>query len=135
MSTRDQEEAASSIHGDQGANSTAADFREWIGQEVRDQAGEKVGSLEEVFYDSETDDAMFLLVKSGFFGRRLTFVPAAATQPGRTYLQIDASADTIKQAPTTESGTDLRIEDEERIYRYYETAYHPAQSGRRLVRR
>ena len=41
MSTRDQEEAASSIHGDQGAKSTAADFREWIGQEVRDQAGEK----------------------------------------------------------------------------------------------
>jgi hypothetical protein len=115
--------------------STVPDYREWIGKEVRDQVGEKVGTLEEVYYDSETDDAMFMLVKSGFFGRRLTFVPVAATQPGRTYLQINASAETIKQAPTVESGSDLEVEDEERIYRYYETEYHPAQSGRRLVRR
>lgn len=115
--------------------STTPDFREWIGKEVRDQAGEKVGTLEEVYYDSETDDAMFLLLKSGFFGRRLTFVPVAATQPGRTYLQIDASGETIKQAPTIESGTDLEVEDEERIYRYYESEYRPARSGRRLVRR
>ena len=115
--------------------STTPDFREWIGKEVRDQAGEKVGTLEEVYYDSETDDAMFLLLKSGFFGRHLTFVPVAATQPGRTYLQIDASGETIKQAPTIESGTDLEVEDEERIYRYYESEYRPARSGRRLVRR
>jgi hypothetical protein len=94
-----------------------------------------VGTLDDVYYDSETDEPMFLLVKSGLFGRHFTFVPVSATQPGQTYLQVDASEETIKQAPTIQSGDDLQVEDEERIYRYYSTPYQPAQSGRRLVRR
>ncbi|MFZ0214901.1 MAG: PRC-barrel domain-containing protein [Candidatus Dormiibacterota bacterium] len=115
--------------------SETPDYREWQGEEVRAASGDKIGSLEDVYFESETGHAMFLLVKSGLLGRRLTFVPVRGTRPGRTYLQVQPSDEEIKQAPTIDSGADLTADDEERIYRYYSLDYQRPTSGRRLMRR
>lgn len=111
------------------------DFREWQGQEVRASNGEKIGTLEEVYFDSETDAPVFLLVKSGLLGRRLSFAPINGLRPGRTYLQLGCSHDDVKRAPTMEAGSDIPAEDEARIYQHYGFDYAAPESGRRLVRR
>ncbi|HEX4212664.1 MAG TPA: PRC-barrel domain-containing protein [Candidatus Dormibacteraeota bacterium] len=111
------------------------DFREWQGQEVRASDGERIGTLEEVYFDSETDTPVFLLVKSGMLGRRLSFAPVKGVRPGRTYLQLASSHDDVRRAPTLEAGTDINAEEEAKIYQHYGFDYAATDSGRRLVRR
>jgi hypothetical protein len=115
--------------------SQTTDFREWQGREVRASDGEKIGNLEDVYFDSETGDAMFVLVKSGLLGRHLALVPVQEIRPGQSYLQVARSSEDVKQAPTLDPGADLSAEDEARIYRYYGLEYESAASGHRLVRR
>ncbi|MGH7921457.1 MAG: PRC-barrel domain-containing protein [Candidatus Dormibacteraceae bacterium] len=111
------------------------DFREWIGDDVRSSGGDKIGNLEDVYYDADTGEPVFLLVKSGLLGRRLTFVPTERSKPGRAYLAVAYPDAEIKQAPTVDAGADLSTSDEERLYNYYKMSYQPHGSGRRLVRR
>ena len=51
---------------------------DWHGKDLIDSAGEKIGKLQDVYVDVETDEPMFGTVKEGFFGRHLTFVPLPA---------------------------------------------------------
>jgi hypothetical protein len=48
---------------------------EWHGKMLIDRDGEKIGKLQEVYVDVETDEPQFGTVKEGFIGRHLTFVP------------------------------------------------------------
>ena len=112
-----------------------SNLREWEGKDVRAAGGEKLGNLEEVYYDSETDQPAFLLMKSGLLGRHLRLVPAQGVKPGQDYLQISRVSDEVKRAPTVRSGAEISLEEEARVYQYYGLAYSPAASGRRLVRR
>jgi sporulation protein YlmC with PRC-barrel domain len=40
-----------------------------------DRNGEKIGKLQDVYVDVETDEPQFATVKEGIIGRHLTFVP------------------------------------------------------------
>lgn len=111
------------------------DFREWIGDEVRSSSGEKVGNLVDVYFEADSGEPVFLLIKSGLLGRKQTFIPAERATPGRAYLRVAHPDDEIKQAPTLDAGTDLSQDDEERLYHYYKLDYAPHASGHRLVRR
>ena len=48
---------------------------EWHAKMLVDRDGEKVGKLQDVYVDVETDEPQFGTVKEGFIGRHLTFVP------------------------------------------------------------
>ena len=48
---------------------------DWRGKQLLDRDGEKIGKLEEVYVDVETDEPVFGTVKEGRIGRHLTFVP------------------------------------------------------------
>ena len=47
---------------------------EWHGRTIIDSYGEKIGKLQDVYVDVETDQPQFATVKEGVFGRHLTFV-------------------------------------------------------------
>ena len=57
---------------------------EWHGKDLVDRDGEKIGKLEDVYVDVETDEPMFGTVKEGSFGRHLTFVPLSGLTIGPT---------------------------------------------------
>ena len=48
---------------------------EWRGQELLDNDGEKIGSIEEIYLDTDTNRPEWALVKTGLFGGKGTFVP------------------------------------------------------------
>src|SRR5665213_3741652 len=73
-------------------------IEEWLGQEVVDSAGERVGKLDEVFYSAASGDATFASVKSGMLGRRSELVPLAGASVGRDYVRLAYSAEQIEQA-------------------------------------
>ena len=50
---------------------------EWHGKTLVDRDGQKIGKLQDVYVDVETDEPMFGTVKEGLISRHLTFVPLA----------------------------------------------------------
>ena len=55
---------------------------DWYGKMLVDRDGEKIGKLQDVYVDVETDKPQFATVKEGFIDRHLTFVPLGGIQIG-----------------------------------------------------
>jgi len=113
-----------------------ASILEWRGEDVVDPDGEKIGKLEDVYFDAASDEPVFALVSTGMLGRTLTFVPLAGARVGREQVQVDHAKDRVDEAPTVEADEELSPELEAQLFHYYELDQGSAQlpSGRRLVR-
>ncbi len=110
----------------------------WHGKTLVDRDGERIGKLEDVYVDVETDEPQFGTVKEGFIGRHLTFVPLAGIKVGPDDLQVTVTREQVRSAPDLElHGEELSQEDESALYHHYQQNYTPidTQSGRRLARR
>jgi hypothetical protein len=111
------------------------DIKEWRGEDVVDLHDDKLGKLEEVYYDTETDAPAFAAVKSGLFGKRLTLVPLAGATAGRSRLRVRAAKEEFKDAPSFDPDAELSADDEAPTYRYYGIEYLPVgQGARRLAK-
>ncbi len=111
---------------------------EWHGKMLLDCNGEKIGKLQDVYVDVETDEPQFATVKEGLIGRHLTFVPLGGIQIGPDDLQVSVTKEQVRAAPDIEMhGEELSQTDESKLYHHYELNYVPpdSQSGRRLARR
>jgi hypothetical protein len=111
---------------------------EWHGKMLIDRDGEKIGKLQGVYVDVETDEPQFATVKEGLIGRHLTFVPLGGIKVGPDDLQVAVSRQQVKDAPNIEQhGEELSQADESALYHHYELNYSPPNtpSGRRLARR
>ncbi len=111
---------------------------EWHGKAIVDCNLEKIGKLQDVYVDVETDEPLFGTVKEGFLGRHLTFVPLRGVQIGPDSLSVTATKDQIRSAPEIElHGEELSQEGESALYHHFEQNYTPPDmaSGRRLARR
>ena len=114
------------------------DFSEWHGKDLVDRDGERIGKLEDVYFDVGTDQPQFATVKEGLIGRHLTFVPLTEVTIGPDNLQVSASKAEVKDAPNLAlEGDELSQADESTLYHYYQLNYTPSDtpSGRRLARR
>jgi len=114
------------------------DIGEWHGKELVDRNGQRIGKLEEVYVDVETNEPMFGIVKEGLIGRHLTFVPLAEITIGPDNLQVSVSKEQVKNAPNIElRGDELSTADESTLYHHYQLNYIPpdTERGRRLARR
>lgn len=124
--------------GSEGAPTTHHDLAQWRGKRLIDRDGEKIGKLEDVYVDADTEEPMFGTLKEGHFGRHLTFVPLRGTTIGPDDLQVVVTRQQVKDAPNVDSdGQALSDKDELLLYHHYKVDYTPrdTESGRRLVRR
>jgi uncharacterized protein YrrD len=111
---------------------------EWHGKTLVDSKGEKIGKLQDVYVDVETDEPKFATVKEGFIGRHLTFVPLGGITIGPDELQVAVAKELVESAPNIEQhGDELSQADESALYHHFELNYTPpaTESGRRLARR
>jgi uncharacterized protein YrrD len=111
---------------------------EWHGKMLIDRDGEKIGKLQDVYVDVQTDEPQFATVKEGFIGRHLTFVPLGGVQIGPEDLQVVVTKEQVRAAPDIEMhGEELSQADESKLYHHFELNYTPidTESGRRLARR
>jgi hypothetical protein len=121
---------------DQGPTTWSA--AEWHGKMLVDREGEKIGKLQDVYVDVETDEPQFATVKEGFIGRHLTFVPLAGLQIGPDDLRVTVTKELVRSARDIElHGEELSQADESDLYHHFELNYTPlaTESGRRLARR
>jgi uncharacterized protein YrrD len=121
-----------------GQDDAVFNVADWQGKVLLDVNGEKIGKLEDVYVDVETDMPQFATVKEGFIGRHLTFVPLGGITVGPDDLRVAVTRDRVRDAPNIElKGEELSQADESALYHYYELNYMPPniESGRRLARR
>jgi hypothetical protein len=121
-----------------GQDDSAFNVSDWQGKVLLDVNGEKIGKLEDVYVDVETDVPQFATVKEGFIGRHLTFVPLGGITVSPDELRVAVTRSQVQDAPNIElKGEELSQEDESALYHHYELNYTPPdiESGRRLARR
>jgi sporulation protein YlmC with PRC-barrel domain len=119
------------------ATVVAESVADWRGHDVIDLDGAKLGQLEDVFYDVETDDPMFLLVKvGGLLSKKLALVAVAGATVAPDRLRVNYRKSEIKDAPTYDPDLELTVDQEAGAYQHYGLAYDATgQGARRLARR
>jgi PRC-barrel domain len=111
------------------------DLKEWRGESVVDPADAKLGKLEDIYYDTETDLPAFAAVKSGVVGKRITLVPVAGATVGHSHVRVAVGKDDFKAAPSFDADAELTADDEIAIYGHFGIGYVPAgQDARRLAK-
>jgi sporulation protein YlmC with PRC-barrel domain len=110
----------------------------WHGKVLVDRDGEKIGKLQDVYVDIETDAPKFATVKEEIISRHLTFVPLGDIRVGPDGLQVTVTTEQVRTAPDIAMhGDELSQADESTLYHHYQMNYTPpnTESGRRLARR
>ena len=109
------------------------DVKDWRGQDVIDRGSDKLGKLDEVYYDTEVDLPAFAAVKSGLLGKHVTLVPLRQATVGQSYLRLTITKDQFKDAPSVDPDAELTAEDEARAFGYYGLDYRAAADGARRL--
>lgn len=115
----------------------AENIRDWRQHDVVDPNGDKIGELESVYVDTQTDQPAFAAVQVGFIGRhRLTFVPLDRAVVAPDYVRVAYPKKLVKDAPSIETDGELVAEAEPPLFEHYGLEYTTiAGGGRRLARR
>jgi uncharacterized protein (TIGR02271 family) len=98
---------------------------EWRGRDVIGSDGEKIGRLEEIYFDADSGRPEWAAVNTGFFGTEQSFVPLAGFEPARGNIVVPYSKDQVKEAPSVDPDGELSPEEEERLYSHYGMTYSP----------
>lgn len=89
------------------------------GQKLVDANGDKIGKIEDIYIDNDTERPEWALVNTGLFGSRSHFAPLRdATIEGED-LRVPYSKDKVKDAPSVDADGDLSEQEEAELYRYY----------------
>ena len=99
------------------------------GQELYTAGGDKIGTIEEIYLDAETNEPEWALVNTGLFGTKSTFVPLEQARDEGGSLQVPYDKAQIKDAPKMGADGNLSQEDEAELYRHYGLEYGEAESG------
>lgn len=100
---------------------------------VIDRNGEKIGRVDEIYLDRDTDEPEWVLVNTGLFGSRSTFVPLRGAVRQGSDLRVDVEKSAVKQAPGVEPGRELSQQEEAELYGYYGMEYSEARSDSGLA--
>jgi uncharacterized protein (TIGR02271 family) len=105
------------------SNETVA---EWRGMEVVDSGGDKVGKVEEIYLDDQSGQPEWVLVKTGLFGSKSTFVPTEGASPQSGELRVAFEKSQIKDAPKIDADQRLSEAEERELYEHYGRDYGSA---------
>jgi uncharacterized protein (TIGR02271 family) len=96
---------------------------DWRGRTVVDRDGEKVGKLDEIYLDRESNQPEWALVNTGLFGTKSSFVPLKGAAPAGEDVRVAYAKDQIKDAPKIEADAALSQREETELYRHYGLEY------------
>ena len=92
---------------------------DWEGQTLLDRAGEKIGTIEEIYLVEETGRPEWALVKLGRIGRRTTLVPIGSATATADGVRAGYEKSVVSEAPALDGDGDPSEEQVAAIYRHY----------------
>jgi len=93
------------------------------GTQVRGGDGSKLGSVEAVYFDNDTDRPEWVSVRSGMFGSDVSIMPLRSADWDGRELRVPFDKQALKSAPHHDPGRDLSPRDEEDLFRHYGMAH------------
>jgi uncharacterized protein (TIGR02271 family) len=100
-----------------------SDPREMSGADVTGRNGEKLGKIDTVYLDNQTQRPEWAAVKTGLFGSHVSLVPLATAQYDDGHLQVPYTKDEVQNAPHHDPGQELSVEDERQLFTHYGVDY------------
>jgi sporulation protein YlmC with PRC-barrel domain len=100
------------------------------GATVVDQEGDKIGTVADVYLDKDTQEPEWIVVRTGLFGTRSSFVPLKEASLQGKDVEVPYDKDKVKNAPNIERGEELSPEQERELYSYYGIPYEQPTIGR-----
>jgi uncharacterized protein (TIGR02271 family) len=107
---------------------TINDVRSWRGRDLVDADGGKIGSIEEIYVDSDTDQVEWALVTTGLFGFKQSFVPLDGASETADGISVPFDKGTVKDAPKIDPDGRLSQQEEAELYRHYGREYPATRS-------
>jgi uncharacterized protein (TIGR02271 family) len=95
----------------------------WRGQALTDAAGEKIGTIEEIYLDADTSQPEWALVHTGLFGTKRNFVPLRDASESDQGVSAPYTKDQVKDAPSIDPDGSLSRQEEAELYRHYGLDY------------
>jgi uncharacterized protein (TIGR02271 family) len=93
------------------------------GRDAVDSNGNKIGSIDEIYEDTETGKPEWLAVKTGLFGSKVSFIPLAEASESGDGVRVPYTKDQVKDAPNADAADGLSQEEERRLYQHYGLPY------------
>ncbi len=101
------------------ATSSITDAYEWEGRVLKDREGDKIGKIDAVYFDKQTDRPEWATVNTGLFGNKSNFVPLAGARPFGEDVQVQVTKDQVKDAPSVDVEGDLSEAEEITLFCHY----------------
>src|SRR3954469_25646471 len=102
---------------------TREDVLSWRGQTMVDNDGDKIGTIDEIYLDAETNEPEWAVVSTGLFGNKQSFVPLGDANAGGDGIRVPFEKATVKDAPRIDPDGRLSQEEERELYRHYGRDY------------
>jgi len=107
------------------------DLRGWIGRDLVDEQGNKVGKIADLYYDDQSGQPEFCTVKTGLFGMNVSFVPLAGLRSEGDALVSPWDKSKVKDAPNIDQDRHLSQDEERQLWSYYGMSYDTARTSER----
>jgi uncharacterized protein (TIGR02271 family) len=107
---------------------SAQDILTWRGMNLVDSTGAKIGSIEEIYEDTDTGEPEWALVHTGLFGTKSTFVPLREASQQGDSITVPYEKSQVKDAPGIEREGELSRDEEQRLYQHYGLNYGTGRS-------
>ena len=102
---------------------TTIDSESWIGRTLIDGDDRKLGTIEAIYCDEQTDRPQWMAVMTGLWGSEHSFVPLADAIPVGDVIRTPYAKSQIDDAPRLAAEEDLPDDQVIELYRYYGLAY------------
>ena len=93
------------------------------GRTLIDGDGEKIGKIDELYYDAQGGQPEWALVNTGLFGTKKTFVPIRSASPAGEDLKVPVSKEQVKDAPRIDGDEELSESEERQLFDHYGVPY------------
>ena len=102
---------------------------EWRDRQVIGSDGEKIGTVDEVYLDTDSGEPEWLSVNTGLFGMKSSFVPLQGAQPAGEDVRVAYTKDEVKDAPGVTPDEELNDGEERELWAHYGLNYENGHSG------
>ena len=100
---------------------------EMRGAPVYDRDGDKIGKVEEIFYDHDTHVPEWIGIGTGFFGTKRVLVPVQGAQQSEDGLRVAYTKEHVKDGPDIDSD-DISQQQEAELAAFYGLGYSNQES-------
>ena len=110
-------------------------IRTWEGRTLLDLEGGRIGTIDAIYLDGRTGQPEWVLVNTGLFGTKSSFVPLAQAFQSDLDVVVPYDKRLVTDAPRVDPDQHLSEAEERRLWRHYGLDYDSAMTRSEEERR